>query len=103
MSNPARTQAFINSLGGDPYEFVPGKFRLEGGMEISEKPDPEYAADKGVPYRQLRKRALYLLEDFSDAECEVVLKRLVRKHPKEAAEAICGYWEDQIEGRKSDS
>lgn len=51
-------------------------------------------------HRKVKRRALYLLEDFSDPECRTVLERMIHLYPQQSAELIAEYWSEQIEGRK---
>lgn len=52
---------------------------------------------KGTPNRRLIQRGLFMLDDFSDAECRVVLKRLTETAPQPTTAAICEHWELTIE------
>lgn len=69
-------------------------------VQISGKntPDPAYDADKGTPYRQTKKRARYLLNDFSDAHCRTLMETMIDTAPEAACAAIASYFEREVEG-----
>lgn len=54
--------------------------------------------DLAPKYRKVKRRALYMLEDYSDAECREVLMQMVQHYPQNTCEAICAYWSETIEG-----
>lgn len=66
-------------------------------MKISGKNTPAYDADKGTPYRQTKKRARYLMDDFSDADCRTILNELINTAPEAACAEIARFFEHEVE------